>query len=87
MLDKINLEKKMSKKEFDERMAPLEIRFGELQRECREAGIPIVILFEGFGAAGKGTMINRLIRPLDPRGLDVYKRQVEDILKASLKKI
>lgn len=72
MLDKINLEKKMSKKEYDERMAPLEIRFGELQRECRDVGIPIVILFEGFGASGKGTMINRLIRPLDPRGFQVF---------------
>lgn len=72
MLDKINLNKKMGKKEYDDRMAPLELRFGELQRECRKLGIPVMILFEGFGAAGKGTMINRLIRPLDPRGFSVF---------------
>lgn len=72
MLDKIDLGKTMGKKEYDERMAPLEIRFGELQRECKELGIPIMILFEGFGASGKGTMINQLIRPLDPRGFQVF---------------
>ncbi len=53
-------------------MAPMEIEFGELQRECRELGIPIMIIFEGFSAAGKGTMINRLIHPLDPRGFKVF---------------
>ena len=29
-------------------------------------------MFEGFGASGKGTLINQLIRSLDPRGFSVY---------------
>ena len=31
-----------------------------------------MIVFEGLGAAGKGTQINRLIQPMDPRGFVVY---------------
>lgn len=72
MLEKIDLNKKMTKKEFKEKAEPLEIRFGKLQRECKELGIPIMVIFEGYGAAGKGTLINRLIRPLDPRGFQVH---------------
>ena len=33
---------------------------------------PIMIAFEGFGASGKGIQIAELIRPLDPRGFEVY---------------
>jgi polyphosphate:AMP phosphotransferase len=58
-------------------MAHLEIRMGQLQRECREMGIPIMILFEGFEASGKGTMINKMIQPLDPRGFKVYTMEKE----------
>lgn len=72
MLEKIDLEKKMTKEDFKEKMEVLEIKAGKLQRECREAGIPIMIIFEGFRAAGKGNLINQLIRPLDPRGFQVF---------------
>ena len=42
-----------------------------LQRKCKEHGIPILILVECLSAAGKGTLINRIIQPLDPRGFKV----------------
>jgi polyphosphate kinase 2 (PPK2 family) len=34
--------------------------------------VPIVILFEGWDAAGKGTSIQTLTSPLDPRGFKLY---------------
>lgn len=77
MLDKINMKKEADKKDYNSRMAHLEIRMGELQRECKSLGIPIMIVFEGFEASGKGTMINRMIRPLDPRGFKVYTMEKE----------
>jgi polyphosphate:AMP phosphotransferase len=77
MLDKINMKKEADKENYDVRMAHLEIRMGELQRECKELNIPIMIVFEGFEASGKGTMINRMIRPLDPRGFKVYTMEKE----------
>jgi AMP-polyphosphate phosphotransferase len=42
-----------------------------LQRKCRELEIPVLIVVEGLSAAGKGTIINRMIQPMDPRGFKV----------------
>ena len=72
MLDKIDLKKKISKEEFKELKEQLEARVALAQRQCKALGIPVIILFEGWGASGKGTHINRLIRPLDPRGFKVF---------------
>ena len=55
-----------------ERLEELGGRLGLLQRQCKEAGIPVLILFDGYDAAGKGYQINRLLQALDPRGFDVY---------------
>lgn len=71
MLEQIDLTKKISKEEYAERMEVLEPQLSKLQRECKAAGIPVMIIFEGFGAAGKGYQIGRLIRALDPRGFYV----------------
>jgi polyphosphate kinase 2 (PPK2 family) len=56
-------------------LARLEQRLGELQREARTAGVPVVVVFEGLAAAGKGTCINRLTQALDPRGFKVWSIQ------------
>lgn len=72
MLEQVDLELKISKEEFRSHIEPLRYRVSELQRECREAGIPIAVVFEGWDAAGKGTCINLLMRALDPRGFRVY---------------
>lgn len=72
MLEKVDLTKKISKEEYKEKMPQLEARLGRLQRECKSMGIPIMIVFEGFGAAGKGLQIGRLIQSMDPRGFEVH---------------
>lgn len=72
MLEKIDLSKNLTKKEVKPLMEKLDMRLSELQREARALGIPVMILFEGWGAAGKGTLINRLIQPMDPRGFKVF---------------
>lgn len=53
MLDKVMMERKEVRKDYDERLAHLEIRMGELQRQCRSMGIPIVVVFEGFSRPEK----------------------------------
>ena len=45
-----------------ERLEELGGRLGLLQRQCKEAGIPVLILFDGYDAAGKGYQINRLLQ-------------------------
>ena len=78
MLEKIDLTKSMSKSEYRALSSALDERLALLQRECRSAGIPIIILFEGLGASGKGTLISSLIEPLDPRGFSVFTIQRPD---------
>nr|WP_026835704.1 polyphosphate:AMP phosphotransferase [Eubacterium xylanophilum] len=72
MLEQIDVTKKMTKDVYDEKMESLIIKMGELQRKCKECGIPVILLFDGIDAAGKGFMINKTIQFLDPRGFKVY---------------
>lgn len=72
MLEQIDLTKKMKKEEYKERMEAMMPQLAKLQRECKALGIPVMIVFEGFGAAGKGVQISKLISALDPRGFHVH---------------
>lgn len=72
MLEKIDLSKTVDKETCKQVIREEGGKLGLLQRECKSAGIPVMIVFEGVGAAGKGTQINRLIQALDPRGFTVY---------------
>lgn len=53
MLEKVDLTKRLSKEEYKEKMPVLEERLGDLQRQCKDLCIPVMIVFEGYGAAGK----------------------------------
>lgn len=72
MLDKIDLSRKVTKKEYKQWMPTLRNRLYDLQKASWDAGIPVIILFEGWDAAGKGTSIQYLTRRLDPRGFKLY---------------
>lgn len=72
MLETIDLSKQLDKQEYKTRRDPLRLQLAALQRRARELKIPVMIVFEGWDAAGKGTLINRLILPLDPRGFKVH---------------
>jgi len=72
MLDLLDLDKQISKEAYDTAFPPLETRMGAAQRAVRAAGVPVLVVFEGWHAAGKGTIINRLALALDPRGFTVH---------------
>lgn len=72
MLEQIDLTKKMTKPVYQKKMEDMEDELASLQRECRALGIPVMIVFEGLDASGKGVQINKLIQPLDPRGFEVF---------------
>lgn len=72
MLEKIDLNQKLDKKTFKQIMPELRNRLYVVQKSSWDAGIPVIILFEGWDAAGKGTSIRQLTRPLDPRGYKLY---------------
>lgn len=43
MLEKIDLNKKMSKQEYSESLPKIEAELGRLQRECKDLDIPVTI--------------------------------------------
>jgi polyphosphate kinase 2 (PPK2 family) len=72
MLDKIDLNIKISKKEYKQLMPNFRNKLYALQKASWDAGLPVIILFEGWDAAGKGTSIQHLTARLDPRGFKLY---------------
>jgi AMP-polyphosphate phosphotransferase len=72
MLKNIDLKREVPKAEYKGLKAEADLKLAALQREAKGLGIPIIVVFEGWSAAGKGTLINELILPLDPRGFSVY---------------
>ncbi|MDO5132353.1 MAG: polyphosphate:AMP phosphotransferase [Eubacteriales bacterium] len=43
------------------------------QTKIKEAKLPVMVIFEGWGSAGKGTVVGRVIRSIDPRFFLVQK--------------
>ena len=72
MLENVDLSKSLDKKTYKEWMPKLRQELWQLQRQAFEADLPIVAVFEGWDAAGKGDSINALSGWLDPRGLKVH---------------
>ena len=72
MLEKIDLTRKLSKAEYKEIVPDLRSRLYQLQKASWDAGIPVIILFEGWDAGGKGSSIQFLTSRLDPRGFVLY---------------
>ena len=72
MLEDLDLTLAMDEEEWNAVSDRLKTRLGVLQQRARALKIPMVIVFEGWGASGKGDKISRLIANLDPRGYSVY---------------
>jgi polyphosphate kinase 2 (PPK2 family) len=76
-LDEVDLTLSLSKEEEErglreegKRLAQLRLTLGGLIGE-RRLGPPLVVVFEGWDASGKGGAIKRLVAPLDPRHVRV----------------
>ena len=42
-------------------------KLASYQMEIKNAKLPVIVIFEGWGAAGKGSVIGRVIKSIDPR--------------------
>lgn len=60
--------KKMSKEDFGKLYPPLKDRLGELQREMRVKGLPVIAVFEGWDPSRAVDTVSKFLLPLDPRG-------------------
>ncbi|MCQ2522369.1 MAG: polyphosphate:AMP phosphotransferase [Lachnospiraceae bacterium] len=61
-------EKKYTKEERD----ALRSKLADKQVVVKEKKLPVIVMLEGFGAAGKGSAISSTIRFMDPRFFKVY---------------
>ena len=71
-LKNIDLSREVAKPEYKRLKGDADLKLAALQRQVKALGIPVIVVFEGWSASGKGTLINELILPLDPRGLTVH---------------
>lgn len=76
-LNDVDLSLKLSDKEAAERLVSAQKRLLALRLQCGgligggKLGPPLLVLFEGWDASGKGGAIRRLTAPLDPRHFTV----------------
>jgi polyphosphate kinase 2 (PPK2 family) len=86
-LDDLMLRRTESNADAVQELDALTLELGRRQRVVRLSGRPVIVLFEGWEAAGKGTLINRLAMALDPRSYQVFTVQSaspEELLRPPL---
>ncbi|MFP6899294.1 MAG: polyphosphate:AMP phosphotransferase, partial [Opitutales bacterium] len=67
----LDLSKTLGKEEYDDLLVKRQKKARDLEHEIYLRRIPVVIVYEGWDAAGKGGNIRRLTQNLDPRGYEV----------------
>ena len=56
-----------SDEELDARLEKARFELAKRQMSVKEKGLPVLIVFDGWGAAGKGSVLGRVIQNMDPR--------------------
>jgi polyphosphate kinase 2 (PPK2 family) len=72
MLETLDLSQKLDREEYIRQLARRQIQVRELGWQVYQQRRPVVLVFEGWDAAGKGGVIKRITEKLDPRGFVVY---------------
>ena len=72
MLETMDLTRKLDREAYVREVTRRQIQLRELGYQIYLRKRPVVIVFEGWDAAGKGGSIKRITEKLDPRGYVVY---------------
>ncbi|MCS7044038.1 MAG: hypothetical protein NZR01_14725 [Bryobacteraceae bacterium] len=72
MLESLDLTLALPREEYMVQLARRQIQLRELGWQVYRQKRPVIVVFEGWDAAGKGGAIRRLTEKLDPRGYAVY---------------
>ena len=72
MFEKLDLTKTIDDESFEKLIGPLKERLGILQRTLRDLNIPVIIVIEGWNAAGITMSTGEIIQSLDPRGFNLH---------------
>ncbi len=71
MLENAHKTRKQSKEEFRREIEPLKTKLSNLQHQIKDQKKSVIIVFEGWSAAGKGSLLSDVILTLDPRNFKV----------------
>jgi AMP-polyphosphate phosphotransferase len=55
MLKNVDLSREVAKAEYKRLKSDLDLKLADLQRQVKAQSIPVIIVFEGLSASGKGT--------------------------------
>lgn len=69
---KLDKSKTISDAEYKTELKKLQKKLGQLHNRLYRKRVPVVIVYEGWDAAGKGGNIKRVTEALDPRGFEVH---------------
>lgn len=67
MLENWNKPQRPEDSEIEERLDAARGKLTALQMQIKEHGLPVLVLFEGWGTAGKGSVLGKVIKNIDPR--------------------
>ena len=67
MLKDCNKVEQPTAEEVDKRLANAKNSLLQQQIAMKEKKLPVIVLLEGWGAAGKGSVLGKLIKNIDPR--------------------
>lgn len=70
-LAKVNLGARLSPKAYKEQLKERQAAIHDLAHQIHEHRIPVVMVYSGWDAAGKGGCIKRLLQGIDPRSFKV----------------
>jgi polyphosphate kinase 2 (PPK2 family) len=72
VLSTIDLTQTLSPEEYEESLIKYQVSLFRLAYQVYVQQRPVIVVFEGWDAAGKGGAIRRITEKLDPRGFVVY---------------
>lgn len=72
MLNTVDMNQALTREEYKAQLKPLQVKLQALGHILYERKRSLIIVFEGWDAAGKGGAIKRLIEQVDSRGYEVF---------------
>jgi len=72
MLERLDISLRLPREQYNEQLKALQAELHELAFKVYAQKVPVVVVFEGMDAAGKGGAIKRLTENIDPRGYVVW---------------
>jgi len=72
MLNTLDLDISLDKTTYQPKIETLMRQLQSLQKACWDKKLPVIVVLEGWAAAGKGSLVKKMVNYMDPRGFAVH---------------